>query len=171
MRPRSRSARLGQPRGPVLGATALVAAVLLASLPAAAAKPTSQGGGGSVPPRASARTLPEAGDRVRPGRDAWFACRSQKLVMAAWFARLARHTGALRALFADDQEVDCVWLQPDDPSVASIRVVDAADSRLGEATIRTLVLRIAFADEGRARGRAVELFSLAGVAGGLEVVR
>ncbi len=122
--------------------------------------------------RAAGVVLPEVGDRVRPGGDPWFACSSQKLVMAAWFARLARHVGALRALFDNEGEgIDCVWLDPDDPSVESIQVVGASDDRLGAATIRHLKVRIDFAKRGGERRPAVELFTLAGVAGGLEVVR
>lgn len=115
---------------------------------------------------------PEVGDTVRPDENGWFACASQRLVLAAWFAQLARHPGATRALFANEGErVDCVWLRPDDPSVESIRVLAATDDRFGEARIRHLRVRIRFAEDAERGARAVEMFSLGGVAGGFQVVR
>lgn len=121
-------------------------------------------------PQEAGIVRPEVGDRVRPPENGWFACSSQKLVLAAWFAQLARHTGATRALFANEgDEVDCVRLRRDDPSVASILVVAAADDRFGAATIRHLTIRVFFADtDGQPRG-SVEMFALGGVAGGFEV--
>jgi hypothetical protein len=121
-------------------------------------------------PEAAGIVRPEVGDRLRPPENGWFACTSQKLVLAAWFAQLAHHAGATRALFANEgDDVDCVRLRRDDPSVASILVVAAADDRLGAATIRQLTVRIFFADTaGQPRG-SVEMFALGGVAGGFEV--
>jgi hypothetical protein len=118
--------------------------------------------------RAAGVVVPRIGDRVQPGPDGWFACSSQRLVMAAWFARLARHAGAVRALFANEGDgVDCVHLTRGDPSIASIRVVDAKDDRLGDATIRLLTIRIFFTGEPP---RSVEMSALSGVAGGFEVL-
>lgn len=118
--------------------------------------------------RAAGVVVPRVGDRVAPAPDGWFACSSQRLVMAAWFARLARHAGAVRALFANEGDaVDCVSLTRDDPSIASIRVVDAKDDRLGDATIRLLTIRIFFAGQPP---RSVEMSALSGVAGGFEVL-
>lgn len=107
-----------------------------------------------------ASTSMRVGQKVRIIDDGFYACSTQALLLAALFVLGADHKEAMTALFANEGDtIDCLFLDPKDPDIHSILIIDTGSEAVGDTTINYLELRVFTRADDGSRGVSFDVMS------------